>query len=160
MTRFHVQVKGIPEIVAKLDTLAQVRPIVEDEIAHLTAVAEAAAKLNAPRDLGGLVNAIATEIKPLEGRVYILGRSVKANVAERGRGAGKKMPPIDQLAGWAGRHGFGTSRQELFVLARAIARRGIKGRFFMRKAKNAVRRQLVAVEKEMAARAEAIWSKR
>lgn len=48
---------------------------------------------------------------------------------ETGRPPGK-MPPIDAIQGWATRHGANA-----FLVARAIGRRGTKGKFFMRDAK-------------------------
>ena len=44
------------------------------------------------------------------------------------------MPPPQALLGWIRRHGFGGTA---FQLARAIARRGIPGRWFMRAAAKA-----------------------
>lgn len=63
---------------------------------------------------------------------------------ERGRRPGT-FPPPDALLAWAQAHGF---TGPPFVLARAIARRGIKGRFFMRAARQAVIRQWPQLTKE------------
>ena len=158
--QMRVQLKGVAEIVLKAHTLARAEPIVSDGIRQLIAIGEATAKLNAPHDMDGLQRDIVSEIKPLEGRVHVIGESkgLKGNVVEYGRGAGKKQPPAAALMGWAARHGFGP--EEVFVLARGIAARGIKGRFFMKKARTAVRRQMPAVIKQMATKAEAIWGTR
>ena len=48
---------------------------------------------------------------------------------ERGRGAGKRMPPGGVLLGWMSRHGIPASAE--FVVRRAIGRRGIRPRPFM-----------------------------
>ena len=156
----RLQVKGIAEIVQKLDTLGRAEVIVSEGIRTLTAVGEAAAKLGAPRDVGSLQRDIVSEVRPLEGRVHVIGASkgFKANVVEFGRRPGKKQPPEAALRGWASRHGFGD--ENLFLLARAIGQRGIKGRFFMRRARTAVRRQMPTVLKQMALRAEAIWGRK
>lgn len=156
-----MNLKGLKEIKAKLTREALVLPIASDAIRELTTIAEAAAKLNAPRDMGGLVNDIVSEVAPLQGRVHIVGKSrgVKSAVVEFGRGADKQQPAASDLAGWASRHGFGTSRQAIFLLARAIGKRGIKGRFFMRKARLQTRRQMPAVIEKMNRKAEAIWSR-
>ena len=69
------------------------------------------------------------------------------------------MPPPSALAGWAKRHGFGTSAGALFVLARSIARRGFKGRFFMRKGRRAVERRLPHVLKRAASDIEKSWGR-
>ncbi len=58
------------------------------------------------------------------------------------------MPPPSSLAGWASRHGFPASA--LFVLARAIGRRGIKGRFYMRAGKNAAQAKMPSLLAAMA----------
>jgi hypothetical protein len=50
-------------------------------------------------------------------------------VVERGRAAGKPAPPRAALRGWARRHGIPDSA--LFVLARAIGRRGIPPRPYL-----------------------------
>lgn len=155
-----MNLKGLPELKAKLTREALVLPIASEGIRTLTTIAEASAKLNAPSDLGGLHRDIVSEVAPLQGRVHIIGasRGVKSLVVEFGRGAGKKAPAESQLSGWAARHGFG-SKQAIFVLARSIARRGIKGRFFMKKARILTRRQMPAVMEKMARQAEAIWGR-
>jgi len=68
------------------------------------------------------------------------------------------MPPASALAGWAARHGQSTEPRALFVLARAIARRGKKGRFFMRRTRLLVRRKMKAetIDK-MAQHVERVW---
>jgi len=60
----------------------------------------------------------------------------KMATLEYGRHAGRALPPPRALRAWAAAHGM-TGLE--FVLARAIARRGVKGRFFMRRAKDKVR---------------------
>lgn len=93
----------------------------------------------------GVARTILTEIEPTLARVRV--PLAYAPTLNRGRAKGAKMPSPDdpELRAWAAAHGF---QGKLFVLARAIQRRGIKGRFFMRKARAAVRQaQPAAVEK-------------
>jgi hypothetical protein len=151
---------GAREIRKKLQRDVLILPPVSEAIRDLTAFGERAAKAGAPRDLGGLQNDIVSEVTPLMGRIHFVGASagVKALAIERGRSAGKKQPPASALAGWASRHGHGSDARTLFVIARAIGRRGKKGRFFMRKARLLIRREMKGnVIEKMAAQVEAIW---
>lgn len=156
-----MNLKGLKEIKAKLTREALVLPIASRAIKELTAIAEAAAKLNAPRDSGGLVNSIVSEVAPLQGRVHIIGayQSHRARIIEFGRGAGKKQPPASSLALWASRHGFGSDKRGIFLLARSISRRGIKGRFFIKRARILTRRQMPRIVEQMGKEAEAIWGR-
>jgi hypothetical protein len=91
---------------------------------------EGTARTLAPKDTGRLggsiIHTIAGGGANLTGRV---GPSVQYGlVVEKGRGAEKPMPPPQSLAGWARRHG---SSGSLFILARAIGRKGIKARPYM-----------------------------
>lgn len=96
----------------------------------------------APRDTGALRRSITPQVKPLSARVFTRRGAAYFPVMEFGRRPGKKMPPPQALKGWARRHGFPTTPGALFALARSIGRRGIKGRFFMRAAKQAGNRQM------------------
>lgn len=99
--------------------------------------AERTAREGAPRDTSALTRSIVSEVRPPIARVFsTLNYAVPVEV---GRRAGARMPPPDALVGWIRRHGLAMSP---FVLARSIARRGIKGRFFMRAAKEATEKQL------------------
>lgn len=62
----------------------------------------------------------------------IVTRSPGARAIEGGRQAGAAMPSPDALRDWAERHGLAGLE---FPIARAIARRGIRGRFFMKRTK-------------------------
>lgn len=77
---------------------------------------------------------------------------VYAPVMEFGRRPGR-MPPPQALAGWARRHGFPDTA--LFVLARAIARKGIRGRFYMRRAAQATKNALPGIMRDVAREIEA-----
>ncbi len=85
----------------------------------------------------GVARVIMSDVTPFVARVRIpLAYGPTLN---RGRKPGAKMPPPDALKQWAQENGYEGS---LFVLARSIQKRGIKGRFFMRKARAAVRRAM------------------
>jgi len=87
----------------------------------------------------GVARTVLTEIEPTLARVRV--PLAYAPTLNRGRAKGAKMPsPNDpELRAWASAHGW---EGKLFMLARAIQRRGRKGRFFMRKARAAVRRAM------------------
>ena len=155
-----MNLKGLKEIKAKLTHEALVLPIASKAIQRLTAVAEASAKVSAPRDMGGLVGDITSEVAPLQGRVYIVGayHGHRSRIIEFGRGANKQAPPASALQGWAARHGFG-DRRATFLLAQGIARRGIKGRFFIKKARILTRRQMPGIIEDMGRQAEAVWGR-
>lgn len=104
------------------------RRAVADAIAGAATVAERTAKGAAPKDMGALRRSITHEIHPLSARVY--STLAYAQAVEEGRRPGARPPPPEVLLGWMARHGMdGVSP---YVLARAIGRRGTKGRWFMR----------------------------
>ena len=122
-------------------------------------IAEATARRGAPRDTGALARSITSEVKGLSARVF--STRDYATYVELGRSPGARMPPPAALEGWVRRH-FGASPERArglaFVLARAIARRGIPGRFFMRAAARKVTEQMPNLLAQAAARVEKVWS--
>lgn len=157
-TKMGIEIKGADRIRRNLDRDRLLLPGLGRAITRLALLGEREAKLGAPRDTGNLQRSIVAEVRPLEARVHVIGTAKSyAEVMEFGRRRGAPiafflksrtashfagMPPPEALRGWARRHGFGSDQGALFVLARAIARRGIKGRFFMRRAVAAVKRDL------------------
>lgn len=116
--------------------------------------AERRAREGTPKDTSALARSITSEAKPLSARVFsTLNYAV---VTEEGRRSGARMPPPEALAGWLRRHGSFTTP---FVLARSIARRGIKGRFFMRAAKEATEQQMPNLLNEAAQGIGREWEK-
>lgn len=149
-----IEIKGLDRILRTVRDeprliVAPLRSAMED----LSLLAQREAIANAPRDTAGLQRSIMREVKPMMARVYT--NLQYAPVMEYGRRPGGRMPPPEALAGWARRHGF--PQEALFVLARAIARRGIKGRFFFRKAHDAVERALPARIQQLANEIERQW---
>lgn len=61
---------------------------------------------------------------------------------ERGRKPGSRWPPFQPLQEWGSRHGFATLRS-IYLLRRAIARRGIKEAPFMLPAYNQNRQRII-----------------
>ncbi len=70
---------------------------------------------------------------------------VYAPVMEFGRRAGARQPPVDALLSWVTQKlgvPSGKARGVAFVIARSIARKGIKGRGFMKRAAAVAERSL------------------
>lgn len=95
---------------------------------------------------------IQSEAHGLQGAVYSL--SAAALPVEVGRRPGAPPPPPGVIAAWAARRGI-TARP--YVIARAISRRGIAGRFFMRAARQHMERRLPSVLGRAAGEIERRW---
>lgn len=112
---------------------------------------EASAKRVVPVDTGNLRRSITHEVTATGGGLIgKVGTNVPyARYVEEGRSAGS-MPPPDALArdlqgGWLRRHGI--SNDLAFVVARAIARRGIRPRPYL---KPAITTNRARIEREFA----------
>lgn len=91
-------------------------------------------------DTGRLTNSLAVEPTRAMGTQIrgTWGTNVDyAPPVEEGRAAGSAMPPPGALTGWLQRHGIDPTFE--FVVARAIARRGIPAVHFMKKAREEVK---------------------
>ena len=73
---------------------------------------------------------------------------------EVGRRPGAPLPPLGAIAAWASRHGIAARP---FVLARAIARRGVRGRFYMRAARQHLERRMPTLLREAGKDIERRW---
>jgi len=105
-------------------------PSVRDLLRDASIYATREAQREAGRDLGAIAQSIGAVVTPMS--VTVSSRHPGAVAAEFGRRAGTPPPPASALRDWAARHGLSGLE---FVLARAIGQRGIKGRFFMRRAR-------------------------
>lgn len=110
------------------------RRAVSGFVASMALTAERASKGAVPVDMGALRRSITSEIQPLSARVYT--PLAYAAAVDQGRRPGATPPPPQALVGWMARHGLTGSP---WVLARAIGRRGIRGRFFMKAGLEAAR---------------------
>lgn len=110
------------------------------------------AQARAPRDTGRLQRSlkVGMDSRPVPRFGTVYSSLPYAKAVHDGRRAGATMPPPNALAGWAGRHGFTGS---LFVLARAISRRGIRARPFLR---TAARNARGSIDRELRKAAKAI----
>jgi len=109
------------------------------------------AKRNTPVDMGRLMSSIGTTTKEGIYEVKGLGvdvvgrvgsRVIYAPYVEMGRKPGATMPPVWAIEEWARRHGMAGLG---FVIARAIGRRGIKGRHMLENAAKNKAEQVVKV---------------
>lgn len=114
------------------------------------------AQAGATRDIGAIAHTIQAEVRtPME--INVRSRHPGALSAEFGRHPGTAPPPASALAGWASRHGMGGLE---FVLAKAISRRGIKGRFFLRAAREKLQRtEMPRLLRKAADEIERKWSR-
>ncbi len=87
------------------------------------------AKVNAPVDMGGLRASITPDLRQDGNSVLGVVGSNKRQAAAMETGTKPFWPPIAALETWARRHGT-----TAFVVARAIARRGIRGRRYLQRA--------------------------
>lgn len=66
-----------------------------------------------------------------------------ASFVERGRRRNSRMPPVSAILAWLRAKGLGEDRGRAYLIARAIARRGIRARPVLARAMPAIRRRLV-----------------
>lgn len=105
----HNESKRIIQANRRIDLTQLFRSIAVDRVARLGTVVRGGWGTNAPHAL----------------------------VNEKGRGAGKKMPPQGVLLPWMARHGIPASAE--FPVRRKIGRKGIPGIWFMRDSREKVR---------------------
>jgi hypothetical protein len=77
---------------------------------------------------GAIAASITATVRPMEAMIRGSGAAL---AVEFGRHPGTPPPPAAALQAWAAAHGLS---EFVYPIARAIQRRGIKGRFFLRKA--------------------------
>ncbi len=117
----------------KLDEAELYRRPVEELMREAANFALHEAQSNA-KDLGGIPAALHAQVRGF--RATVVGRAPGIRIMEVGRkplAAGGKYPPPSAFAR------YGDERVQ-FVIAAAVARRGIKGRFFVRKARGKLQR--------------------
>lgn len=119
-------------------------------ISDATKVAQEAAVDRAPTVLGSIIQRVITN--PLVGKVAVShpgGRAMEAG--RKPLAAGGKFPPPSAFAYITSDAG------QQFAIARAVARRGTKGRFFMKKAKAKAQRMLPQLAEKAAREIEGDW---
>lgn len=156
MAEIVIELRGLEGVLQRSTPGHLLEPAMDRLLRDAALYAERAAREGSPKDTGALARSFASEVRPGLARVY--SPLVYAPVMELGRRPGARMPPPRALAGWARRHGL--AGQE-YVLARSIARRGIKGRFFLRKAAEGLARvELPRLIRQAVSAIEAAWTTR
>lgn len=148
-----VNVKGLKDLAKKIDTVEEMKPL-RTLLEDASRVGEETSRQYAPSYTGKMAAGFVSEIQPFSATVHTISEKYPV-VMEGGRKPGSKMPPPSVLDQWARAHGI----ENTFVLARAIARRGIKGRFFRRKGRAAVRRELPRLIEVMSHALDVIWGR-
>jgi hypothetical protein len=130
MNNWRVELRGVKEQRARMDKIVRDlhgTPMLQAMRDSTLMVTRTARKL-APHDRGILRNSIMPEIRTrgntLEG---VVGSNLKYAAAQE-LGTRPFWPPVAALQSWARRHGTSA-----FLVARAIATRGIKPKYFLQK---------------------------
>lgn len=127
-------------------------PPLERLIGAASRVAQTEAVNRAPSVLGTIIQRIISD--PLAAKVAVSHPGARAMEAGRKPlAAGGKFPPPSSFAYITSDAG------QQFAIARAVARRGTKGRFFMKKAKAQATRQLPQLAEQAAREIAADWER-
>ena len=157
MTKIAVKVDGLDAIVRKLNGNVLYAGPLRTALTKSAMAIETGAKQLVPVDTHHLQRSITHHVDPSPVPLYAeVGTNVKyAPMVHEGRRAGR-APRTEYLVGWAKRHGYTGS---LFVLARAIGRRGIKARPFLKDAFSKAQHQVTGYLSAAAREIEAIWGR-
>jgi hypothetical protein len=144
--RLVVDATATAQLVRKLDDPNMIAVPLEQFLRRVSDAAADAASARAPSQIG--IKAV------LESPVAIVQTSSSgalqglAHIVEGGRRPGAKQPPIERIRAWAASRGI--AAEMAFPVARAIARRGIRGRHFMRAGRRAAQRAIPSALERMA----------
>lgn len=162
---FSIEIQGVDELRGSLRRIRRLEPLRAEVLEPGAKLGQSVAKGAAPPSAGqyNVRGDIRRRVTARTARVFTTDGG--ARFIEYGRRPGLKLPPVeggsvywsDHFRLWAAALGIPKSR--LFVLARAIARRGLKGRFFMRAGREAVAAALPGFLNNCARAFEAIWGK-
>jgi len=145
MAAAQFTIRGLSKLQNKMANQGFLNKPLAGFFGRIAVMGERTARGKAPRDTGTLAGSFMSESSSTMARIWSPRKYALA--VEQGRAPGK-MPPPAALLGWVQRHTGtfsirtrrrlgGTSqaasdRSVAFLIARAIGRRGIKGRFFMK----------------------------
>lgn len=135
--RTEIKLEGFEELEARLtDPTLIVAPLREDVFEPATSIGVKTAVEGVDGGTGIAVRSIQKEIEPMQARVYTAMPTVRAISIEKGRPVGVPVEQLlPQIINWKNAVGHPDSA---IAIARGIKQRGVKGRFFMEGAKNAV----------------------
>ncbi len=135
---FSVNLKGVKEIVRKVDDPNLISVPMEQMMQDLGELGQREA-ISRSRS-SGIARTMLLDVKPTLARIHTPLKY--AATLNKGRRKGAKMPSSNQIRDWMAAKGIPAELG--FVVARGIQRRGIKGRFFMRRARAAIRQAMPA----------------
>lgn len=151
-------VKGLEEIVRNLANTAElIGPPLRTALTKSALLVEGQAKRLVPVDTGNLRRTITHRVDraPVPLFAEVGTNASYARTVHDGRRAGAAPPPTSALAGWASRHGIPSNR--VYLVARAIGRKGIRKRPFLQVALNSLRAEIDGILGEAARDIEARW---
>lgn len=127
---------------------ATLRADYKDRLKVATHAIQVAVQLHGPRVVASVIAATTPPpvdrgtyrrtwyVEDLDEGVVLYNNSPHAPIIEAGRRKGAKMPPVGLIAEWVRRKGI-ASREEAkgigFVIARSIARRGLPGKWVLKR---------------------------
>ncbi len=128
-----VRLVGIDALLRKMQPDYLVAPAAHDMLERAGSEGERVARDGAPDSVAARMH---TEVSSFHAEIVSMHPASAA--IEAGRRPGAPMPPESAIAAWAGGR---LPRRAAWLIARAIGRRGIRGRFFMRAAAAHLRRR-------------------
>lgn len=158
-TEITYEVKGLAELIAKCSAETLIGPPLRKGLTASALLVQGEAQRLVPVDTGNLRRTITHRVDSTTVPLFAqIGTNAPyAEAVHEGRKAGK-APPIQALLGWARRHGIARSR--VYLIARAIGRKGVKGRPFLRDALTKTRSQIDGVLATAAKEIESAWGRR
>lgn len=152
---------GLDELRASIKAVLKLEPLRDEVLVPAAKLGQSVAKGKA--GYPNIARSITRRTTSLTARITAKSNPL-AHLVEGGRRPGAKAPPISSIrypswaafAVWADSQGA-TTHNRMFLLAQAIARRGIKGRFFMRAGREAVADALPGLNANCARALERIW---
>lgn len=125
----EIELRGLNEAISNLARIDQGLKDTTEPMRQATLTVAGAARRNAPVDTGVLRASIMPEVESRDNMtVGIVGSNIAYSIFME-LGTRPHWPPLDALRTWARRHGT-----TAYVVARAIARRGLRPRLFLRRA--------------------------
>lgn len=156
--QFTYEVRGLAELIQKTSAPATlIGPPIRKGLTTSALLVQAEAQRLVPVDTGNLRRTITHRVDSAAIPTFaMVGTNAPYALAVHdGRGAGKAPPPVQALLGWSRRHGI--PRNRVYLIARSIGRKGIRGRPFLMNALRAVRGQVDGALNRAAREIEAAW---
>lgn len=144
-----VRVVGLEAVARKMQPEYLVAPVVRDMLNDAASEGERVAREGAPDVVAARMH---SEVSSFHSEIVSMHPASAA--IEAGRRPGAPMPPESAIAAWAAGR---IPPRAAWVIARAIGRRGLAGRFFMRAAANHLRRRSRSYARDAAAAVERRW---